>query len=120
MKRFLPAVLLAALVAVPAATARPAAPPTLQPGELTVGLNPPAVGFQVGTLRGNNVISPTGFEVDLAKDIAAKLGIPASKIKWVNIPFTTLFRPGTKPFDFAFEESTITPQRAHAVDFSAP
>jgi polar amino acid transport system substrate-binding protein len=120
LKRFLPAVLLAALVSVPAATARPAAPPTLQPGQLTVGLNPPAVGFQVGTLRGNNVISPTGFEVDLAKDIAAKLGIPASKIKWVNIPFTTLFRPGTKPFDFAFEESTITPQRAHAVDFSAP
>ena len=120
MKRLLAATVLVALVAVPAATARPAAAPTLKPGQLTVGLNPPAVGFQVGTLRGNNVISPTGFEVDLAKDIAAKLGIPASKISWVNIPFTTLFRPGTKPFDFAFEESTITPQRAHAVDFSAP
>ena len=120
MKRLLFAAVLAALVAVPAASARPAAPPTLHPGQLTVGLNPPAVGFQVGTLRGNNVIDPTGFEVDLAKDIAAKLGIPAAKIKWVNIPFTTLFRPGTKPFDFAFEESTITPQRAHAVDFSAP
>ena len=120
MKRLLLAAVLAALVAVPAATARPAAAPTLHPGQLTVGLNPPAVGFQVGTLRGNNVIDPTGFEVDLAKDIAAKLGIPASKIKWVNIPCTTLFRPGTKPFDFAFEESTITPQRAQAVDFSAP
>jgi polar amino acid transport system substrate-binding protein len=120
LKRLLPAVLLAVLVAVPAASARPASPPTLKPGQLTVGLNPPAVGFQVGTLRGNSVISPTGFEVDLAKDIAAKLGIPASKITWINIPFTTLFRPGTKPFDFAFEESTITPQRAQAVDFSAP
>ena len=119
MKRLLPLVAAAALVAIPAASARPTAPPTLKAGELTVGLNPPAVGFQVGTLRGNNVINPTGFEVDLAKDIAGKLGIPVSKISWINIPFATLFRPGTKPFDFALEESTITPQRAKAVDFSA-
>ena len=120
MKRFLPLLAIAALVAIPAATAGRTAAPTLKAGELTVGLNPPAVGFQVGTLRGNTVVNPRGFEVDLAKDIAAKLGIPASKIKWINIPFTTLFRPGTKPFDFAFEESTITPQRRQAVDFSAP
>jgi polar amino acid transport system substrate-binding protein len=120
VKRLLPAVALAALVAIPAASAGQAAAPTLTPGQLTVGLNPPAVGFQVGTLRGNDVVNPRGFEIDLAKDIAAKLGIPATKIKWINIPFTTLFRPGTKPFDFAFEESTITPQRARAVDFSAP
>ncbi len=120
MKRLSLIVAVAALIAVPAAAAGQAAAPTLKPGQLTVGLNPPAVGFQVGTLRGNDVINPTGFEVDLAKDIAAKLGIPATKIKWINIPFTTLFRPGTKPFDFAFEESTITPQRAKAVDFSAP
>ena len=119
MKRLIPLAAVAALLAVPAASARPAAPPTLQAGQLTVGLNPPAVGFQVGTLRGNTVVNPTGFEVDLAKDIAGKLGIPASKIKWINIPFTTLFRPGSKPFDFAFEESTITPQRAKAVDFSS-
>jgi polar amino acid transport system substrate-binding protein len=120
VKRFLPLLAIAALVAIPAASARQAAAPTLKPGQLTVGLNPPAVGFQVGTLRGNNVTNPRGFEIDLAKDIAAKLGIPASKIKWINIPFTTLFRPGSKPFDFAFEESTITPQRAQAVDFSSP
>jgi polar amino acid transport system substrate-binding protein len=120
VKRLLPVLAVAALIAVPAASARHAAPPTMHPGSLTVGLNPPAVGFQVGTLRGNDVINPTGFEIDLAKDIAAKLGIPTSKIKWVNIPFTTLFRPGSKPFDFAFEESTITPARAKAVDFSAP
>ena len=119
MKRLLPLVAVAALLAIPAASARQAAPPTLKAGELTVGLNPPAVGFQVGTLRGNTVINPSGFEVDLAKAIAGKLGIPVGKIKWINIPFTTLFRPGSKPFDFAFEESTITPARAKAVDFSA-
>lgn len=120
MKRFLPVVAVAALIAIPAAAARQAAPPTMNPGSLTVALNPPAVGFQVGTLRGNNVTNPTGFEIDLAKDIAAKLGIPASKIKWINVPFDTLFRPGAKPFDFAFEEATITTARAKVVDFSAP
>jgi polar amino acid transport system substrate-binding protein len=120
VKRLLPILALAALVAIPSAAAtRQAAPPTLKPGQLTVGLNPPAVGFQVGTLRGNTVINPSGFEIDLAKAIAAKLGIPATKISWINIPFTTLFRPGSKPFDFAFEESTITPARAKEVDFSS-
>ena len=119
MKRLLLAVAVAALVAIPAASARQAAAPTLKPGHLTVGLNPPAVGFQVGTLRGNSVINPHGFEIDLAKDIAAKLGISAANISWINIPFDTLFRPGTKPFDFAFEESTITPARAKAVDFTS-
>lgn len=119
MKRLLLAVAGAALIAVPAASAHHAAAPTLKPGHLTVGLNPPAVGFQVGTLRGNSVINPHGFEIDLAKDIAAKLGISAANISWINIPFDTLFRPGTKPFDFAFEESTITPARAKAVDFTS-
>jgi polar amino acid transport system substrate-binding protein len=120
VKRLLPLVAAAALLAVPAASARPAAPPTLKAGQLTVGLNPPAVGFQVGTLRGNTVTNPSGFEIDLARAIAAKLGIPAAKISWINVPFATLFRPGSKPFDFAFEEATITTARSRVVDFSAP
>jgi polar amino acid transport system substrate-binding protein len=96
-----------------------ALPPTMHSGALTVGLDPPAVGFQVGTLRGSKVINPTGFEIDLAKAIARKLGIPAGHISWVHVPFATLFRPGPKPFDFAFEESTITPERQKVVDFSS-
>ena len=94
-------------------------PPTMHSGALTVGLDPPAVGFQVGTLRGSKVINPTGFEIDLAKAIARKLGIPAGHITWEKVPFDTLFRPGPKPFDFAFEEATITPQRQKVVDFTS-
>lgn len=120
MKRILAAVAVAALLATSAAYARQAAAPTKSPGKLVVGLNPPAVGFQVGTLRGNDVVSPKGFEIDLANAIAKKLGIASSSIKWINVPFDTLFRPGAKPFDFAFEEATITPQRARVVDFSSP
>ncbi len=119
MKRFIPLVAVAALVVVPAASARHSAAPTLKPGQLTIALNPPAVGFQVGTLRGNDVIKPSGFEIDLGKAVAAKLGIPAAKIKWINVPFDPLFRPGAKPFDFAFEEATITAARKRVVDFSS-
>src|SRR5438128_4487451 len=90
----------------------------MHPGVLTVGLDPPAVGFQVGTLRGQKVLNPHGFEIDLTKAIAAKLGI--STINYVKIPFAVLFRPGTKPFDFAFEEATITTARKKPVPFSAP
>jgi len=107
-----------ALACTAVAGARPASPPTLKPGVLTVGLDPPAVGFQVGTLRGQKVINPHGFEVDLAKAIQAKLKIP--KITYLKVPFAVLFRPGTKPFDLAFEESTITAARKRAVSFSAP
>lgn len=118
MKRLLPILFVGVLAAAAIAVARAAAPPTKTPGQLVVGLNPPAVNFQVGTLRGQNVLNPKGFEIDLAKAIALKLGI--TKISWINIPFTGLFRPGPKPFDFAFEEATITAARAKAVDFSAP
>ena len=118
MKVLLLAATAVALATAAVASAGPAAaPPTMHPGVLTVGLDPPAVGFQVGTLRGQKVINPHGFEIDLAKGIAAKLKI--SKINYVKIPFTVLFRPGSKPFDLAFEEATITTARQRAVSFSA-
>lgn len=118
MKRILAAAVAVALVGAAAALARPDAPPTKTPGVLVVGLDPPAVNFQVGTLRAEKVINPRGYEIDLAKAIGAQLGI--TNIQWLHVPFTGLFRPGPKAFDFAFEESTITSVRKRAVDFSAP
>jgi polar amino acid transport system substrate-binding protein len=107
-----------ALVCASIAGARQAAPPTLKPGVLTVGLDPPVVGFQVGTLRGQKVFNPRGYEIDVAKGIAAKLKI--RKIAYIKVPFAVLIRPGVKPFDLAFEESTITVARQRAVSFSTP
>ena len=118
MKVLLFAAAAIALACASVAGARSTSPPTLKPGVLTVGLDPPAVGFQVGTLRGQKVINPHGFEIDLAKAIQRKLGL--GKIQYVKVPFTVLFRPGSKPFDLAFEESTITTARKRAVSFSAP
>ena len=120
MRRLLVAVLAAGMAATmaAAASARPAAPPTLKAGTLTVGMAPPAVGFVVGTIQGNKINNPKGFEIDLANAIAAKLGI--TKIEWVNVPWAGLFRPGPKNFDFTFEEATITAQREKTIDFSVP
>ncbi len=116
MKRFLPVLAVAALVAVPAATARTSAPPTLQSGTLIVAFGDPAPGFASGTVRGNTVTNPHGYEVDLAAALATKLGL---KPKWMYSPWNSLFAPGTKKFDIAFQEATITAQRKRTIDFTS-
>jgi polar amino acid transport system substrate-binding protein len=115
VKRFLPLLAVAALVAVPAASAGRAAAPTLKPGKLIVAFGDPAPGFAAGTVRGNIVTRPRGYEVDLAKAIAAKLGLTPV---WTFSPWNSLFAPGTKKFDISFQEATITSQRKRTVDFT--
>jgi polar amino acid transport system substrate-binding protein len=116
VKRLIPVLAVAAaLVAVPAASARTSAPPTIESGKLTVAFGDPTPGFAVGTVRGNTVTKPRGYEVDLASAIATKLGLTP---KWVYAAWTSLFAPGTKKFDIAFEEATITAQRKRTVDFT--
>jgi polar amino acid transport system substrate-binding protein len=116
VKRFLPLVAVVALLAVPAASARPAAPPTLQSGKLIVAFGDPAPGFASGTVRGNTVTNPRGYEVDLASAIASKLGLTPV---WIYSPWNSLFAPGTKKFDVSFQEATITSQRKRTVDFTS-
>ena len=117
MKRFLPVLaVVAAVIAVPAASARTSAPPTLQSGKLTVAFGDPAPGFWTGKVRGTTITSPRGYEVDLASAIARKLGVTPT---WVYSPWNSLFAPGTKKFDIAFEEATITAQRKKTVDFTS-
>jgi len=116
VKRFLPLLVAAALVAAPAASARPAEAPTLQPGKLIVAFGDPAPGFASGTVRGNTITNPRGYEVDLASAIAAKLGL---KTVWMYSPWNSVFAPGTKRFDISFEEATITSQRKRTVDFTS-
>jgi polar amino acid transport system substrate-binding protein len=111
---------LAILVALTAAAAfaRPAAAPTKVAGTLTVGFDLPAPGFWNGAASGTTIKHPTGFEASLAQAIAKQLGI--SKVVYLRAPFGGLFSPAAKKFDFAFEEVTITAQRAKVVSFSAP
>lgn len=116
MKRFLPVLAVAsALIAVPAASARPSAPPTLQAGKLIVAFGDAAPGFASGTVRGSTVTNPRGYEVDLATALAKKLGLTP---EWMFSPWNSLFAPGTKKFDISFQEATITAQRKKTVDFT--
>jgi polar amino acid transport system substrate-binding protein len=116
LKRLLLAVALAAVVAVPAASAkRAASPPTLKSGELIVAFGDPAVGFASGTVRGSTITNPRGYEVDLASAIAKGLGL---KPVWMYTSWNGLFLPGTKKFDISFQEATITAQRKRTVTFT--
>jgi polar amino acid transport system substrate-binding protein len=118
VKRLLALLAVAALIAVPAAAAMHAsAPPVLHKGKLTVAFGDPAPGFAEGTTRGSKISNPKGYEVDLAKAIAAKLHLTPV---WLYSPWTGLFLPGTKKFDVSFQEATITAQRKRTITFSTP
>jgi polar amino acid transport system substrate-binding protein len=82
-------------------------------GQITAGAEFPVKGFVELPID-----HPKGFEVDLADAIARQVGVPT--VKWTNVPFSGLFSPAPKNFDFAINEITITPQRARVVDFSVP
>jgi polar amino acid transport system substrate-binding protein len=107
----------ALLWAAPSALAGP--PPTLHPGVLTVGINMPSPGFQVGAVRGHAVVYARGFEIDLANALAARLGIPRV-VFYQEGQFGRLIAPGQKPWDIALAEVTITPERAAGLAFSIP
>ncbi|MFL6184367.1 MAG: ABC transporter substrate-binding protein [Actinomycetes bacterium] len=84
-------------------------------GTLTVGTELPAPPFWIGEdydrLTG-------GFEVDLAKELAKRLGL--SGTKFVELSFTGLVAGQQCPCDINFSQVTITPDRAKVVKFSEP
>jgi polar amino acid transport system substrate-binding protein len=86
---------------------------TMKAGVLTVGAEFPAPGF-LNPPR----TKPTGFEADVANEIAKRLGL--STVTWAETPFTSLFSPAPKKFDFDINEITITAERQKVVDFSVP
>jgi polar amino acid transport system substrate-binding protein len=111
------AVLTATVLALVVATAGAAATPVTQvPGQLTVGVDLPSEGFQVGVVKGSRVLYAQGLEIDLARALAARLGL--SRTVFVQSPFARLFSAGDKPWDLALAEITITPERQRTTAFS--
>src|SRR5262245_35302302 len=95
-------VLLATLVAsalVGGASGAEAPPETIVPDVLTVGLNLPSPGFQVGAVRpSNTVVAARGLEIDFARSLATRLGI--RRVHLVDEPsFKRLVARGRKPWD---------------------
>jgi polar amino acid transport system substrate-binding protein len=101
-------------------TSSNASVPTLHPGKLVVGFDVPAPAFWNGQLSGTTLKNPSGFEYGLALDVAKQLGISQANVTFKRAPFATILLAGTKPYDFAMEETTITPQRAKVIGFSSP
>jgi ABC-type amino acid transport substrate-binding protein len=81
----------------------------------TVGTELPAAPFWIG----DDYDSLTGgFEVDLAKEIARRLGLGGTR--FVAMPFTGLVAGQQCPCDIDFSQVTITPDRAKVVKFTEP
>jgi len=116
VKGFLVAACLTALAVTAAAGAKPLAVPTKQSGKLIVGFDVPAPGFWNGRATGTTIKNASGFEYALSQAIAKQLKI--SNVQYLRAPFSGLFSPATKKYDFALEEVTITAQRAKVVSFS--
>jgi polar amino acid transport system substrate-binding protein len=112
-------VLAVALACAVAAASASAAAPTLTPGVLVVGLDMPSPGFQVGAVKGSQVLVARGFEISLARAIAAKLGVPTVRF-YQEGQFPRLFSAGPKPWDMAIAQISIMPARQATADFSVP
>jgi polar amino acid transport system substrate-binding protein len=112
-------VLVAAVCAVLAGGTLAAAqtpPPTITPDRLTVGLSMPSEGFQVGAVRGAEVVLARGLEIDLARALALRLGF--DETVFVQSRFDHLFSAGEKPWDVAIAQITITPERRRTAAFT--
>jgi polar amino acid transport system substrate-binding protein len=130
VKRLLPLLGVAALVATvaacgggkksPTTTSSNSAVPTKTPGKVVVGFGLPAPSFWNGQASGHTIKHPSGFEYSLGLAIAKQLGVSAKNVSLLNVPFSTMLLAGHKPFDFALEETTITAQRATVIGFSTP
>jgi ABC-type amino acid transport substrate-binding protein len=114
--RSLVAVLVVASAVVGVGSAAP--PPTLEPSALTVGVAMPSEGFQVGVVKGSEVVYAQGFEIDLGRALALRLGLGTTV--FVQNRFDRLYSAGPKPFDVAIGEISITPSRRQTVAFSKP
>jgi polar amino acid transport system substrate-binding protein len=95
-------------------------PPTKESGKLIVGFDLPAPGFWNGRASGTTIKNPSGFEYALSLAIAKQLGIGKKNVQFLRAPFGAILLAGSKKFDFALEETTITAQRAKVISFSAP
>lgn len=89
--------------------------PTLTEGTLTVGASEPFEPWYVG-----DPSTGEGFESALVYEVADRLGYAPEDVEWTSVTFEQIVSPAIKPFDVAAYQTTITDERAEAVDFSSP
>ena len=86
-----------------------------EPGQLTVGTGDPV--FPPWMLN-DDPAGGEGFENGLVYELAAELGFEAEDVVWVGQTFEEAIAPGTKPYDFAIQQISVTEEREEIVDFS--
>jgi glutamate transport system substrate-binding protein len=94
----------------------PPAEETFGNGTITIGVDTdqPGIGFKSGDTY-------SGFDVETAKYVAAKLGVPADKITWVEAqPADREQLLTSGKVDLVFSTYSITPERKQKVDFAGP
>lgn len=84
-------------------------------GQLTVQTSLPAPGWFNGT---DPASIKDGYEYCMAANIAYRAGL--DKVVLENVDFAQLVAAGTKDFDIALAEISITDKRKEVVDFSVP
>lgn len=118
MRRTVPIAAAAALLTwAGAAVAEP--PPTLVPGQLTVGLSMPSEGFQTGSVIGDDVVYARGLEIDMARQLRARLGYATVRFKQAA-EFPDLFSAAPKTWDISIGQISILAARKTTADFSVP
>jgi len=114
MKRLTLGLLALALLALPLAATADTLDDIKAAGVLRVGMEPGYMPFELTTQKGEII----GFDVDMAKRIAKKLGVKLELVStaWDGIIPSLL----TGKFDLLMSGMTITEERAKAIDFSDP
>jgi polar amino acid transport system substrate-binding protein len=87
----------------------------LEAGQLTVGTGDPV--FPPWMLN-DDPAGGEGFENGIVYALAEELGFAAEDVVWVGQTFEEAIAPGTKPYDFAIQQISVTAEREEIVDFS--
>jgi len=97
-------------------SASDAGPATLTSGVLTIGTSDP--GYEPWVVD-NTPSNGKGFESAVAYAVAARLGFDAAHVTWVPVSFDQIIAPGSKSFDIAINQVSISDDRRKSLDFSA-
>ena len=88
---------------------------TIKPGVLTVGME---IGYPPMEYYGDDGKTPIGFDVEMGKAIAAKMGM---EVKFVDTAWDGIFAGvNTRKYDCIMSSVTINPARQAAHNFSKP
>ena len=97
---------------------------TVTPGKLTIGTDNPSFPPWFIGVKADSPWDPTtpptkkGYEAAVAYEVAGQLGFSDADVEWIVVPFTQLFKPGEKNYDFDINQASYKPVRAKALDFS--